>query len=196
MFLNAAKDLNFFLSISFESSDGGLVDLFMHVEEAKKQFISAWGTFSSNWGINRTMAQIHSLLLVSAKPVSADDVMKELNISRGNANMNLRDLINWGLVSRVVLPGERREFFVAEKDIFKVARIIARERKKRELEPMLHFLQSISEVEGDKNDPEVKTYTDTLNSIRKLGEQTDRTLDKLVKAEENWFWNTMIQLIA
>ena len=102
------------------------------------------------------MAQIHSLLLVSAKPVSADDVMKELNISRGNANMNLRDLINWGLVSRVVLPGERREFFVAEKDIFKVARIIARERKKRELEPMLHFLQSISEVEGDKNDPEVK----------------------------------------
>jgi DNA-binding transcriptional regulator GbsR (MarR family) len=168
----------------------------MQLEEAKKQFIAAWGTFSSNWGINRTMAQIHALLLVSACPVSADDVIRDLNISRGNANMNLRDLINWGLVSRVVLPGERREYFVAEKDIFKVARIIARERKKRELEPMLQFLQSISEIEGDKNDPEIKTYTDTLNGIRKFGEQTDRTLDKLVKAEETWFWGAMIQLLA
>lgn len=168
----------------------------MQLEEAKKKFIAAWGTFSSNWGINRTMAQIHALLLVSAHPVGADDVMRDLNISRGNANMNLRDLINWGLVTRVVLPKERREFFVAEKDIFKVGRIIARERKKRELEPMLHFLQSISEVEGDKNDPEIKTYTNTLDGIRRLGEQTDRTLDKLVKAEENWFWDAMIRLLA
>ena len=168
----------------------------MQLDEAKKQFISAWGTFSSNWGINRTMAQIHALLMVSANCISADDVMMELNISRGNANMNLRELINWGLVSRVVLPGERREFFNAEKDIFKVARIIARERKKRELEPMLQFLQSISKVEGDENDKAIKTYTDTIKGIRKLGEQTDKTLDKLIKAEENWFWGTMIQLLS
>ena len=168
----------------------------MQLEDAKKQFISAWGTFSSNWGINRTMAQIHALLLVSANCISADDVMLELNISRGNANMNLRELINWGLVNRVVLPGERREFFNAEKDIFKVARIIARERKKRELEPMLQFLQAISKVEGDENDKAIKTYTDTIQGLRKLGEQTDKTLDRLIKAEENWFWGTMIQLLS
>ena len=168
----------------------------MHLEEAKKQFIAAWGTFSSNWGINRTMAQIHALLLVSPDPVSADDVMLQLNISRGNANMNLRDLINWRLVNRVVQTGERREYFVAEKDIFKVAGIITRERKKRELEPMLQFLKEISHVEGDTNDKAVKTYKETIEGIRKLGEQTDKTLDKMIKAEENWFWNAMIHLLG
>lgn len=166
----------------------------MDVKEAREKFIGAWGSFGSNWGINRTMAQIHALLLVSADPISADDVMAGLGISRGNANMNLRELINWGLVDRVIISGERREFFTAEKDIFKVARIIARERKKRELEPMLKFLDTISEIEGSDSDKEVKTYKETVKGIKKFGEQADRTLDRLVKAEENWFWGTMMKL--
>jgi DNA-binding transcriptional regulator GbsR (MarR family) len=112
----------------------------MELQEAKMQFVSAWGSFGSNWGINRTMAQIHALLLVSHEPVSADDVMRELNISRGNVNMNLRELINWGLVDRVILTGERKEFFTAEKDIWNVARTILLERKNRVLEAMLIFL--------------------------------------------------------
>ena len=168
----------------------------MELQEAKQKFIGAWGSFGSNWGINRTMAQIHALLLISPDPVSADDVMESLNISRGNANMNLRELINWGLVDRVVLTGERKEFFTAEKDIFSVARIIIKERKKRELEPMLKFLDCISEVEGDANDKAIKTYTDTIKGIQKLGEQTDKSLDKLIKAEENWFWGTMVKLLT
>lgn len=168
----------------------------MELTEAKNQFISAWGSFGSNWGINRTMAQIHALLLVSPNPVSADDVMSELNISRGNANMNLRELINWRLVDRVVLTGERKEFFTAEKDIWKVARTIIKERKKRELEPMLKLLETISHVEGDKNDPAVKTYVGTVNQIQKFGQQADDTLDKLVKAEENWFWGTLVKLFT
>jgi DNA-binding transcriptional regulator GbsR (MarR family) len=168
----------------------------MDLQEAKKQFIAAWGSFGSNWGINRTMAQIHALLLISPDPLSADEVMESLNISRGNANMNLRELINWGLVDRVILRGERKEFFCAEKDIFKVSRTIAKERKKRELEPMLKFLDSISHIEGDENDREVKTYTGTIRGIQKFGEQTDKSLDKLIKAEENWFWGTMVKLLT
>jgi DNA-binding transcriptional regulator GbsR (MarR family) len=168
----------------------------MELKEAKQQFIGAWGSFGSNWGINRTMAQIHALLLVSAEPISADDVMADLNISRGNANMNLRELINWGLVDRVIITGERKEYFSAEKDIFKVARIITKERKKRELEPMLKFLDSISEISGDKNDKEVKTYIDTIKGIKKFGDQADKSLDKLIKAEENWFWGTMVKLFT
>ncbi|CAN5616443.1 hypothetical protein BH10BAC3_BH10BAC3_42080 [soil metagenome] len=168
----------------------------MELQEAKKQFIAAWGSFGSNWGINRTMAQIHALLLVSSEAICADEVMAALNISRGNANMNLRELINWGLVSRVILTGERKEFFSAEKDIFKVVRIIVKERKKRELEPMLQFLENISHVEGDENDKAIKTYTDTIKGLQKFGEQTDKSLDKLIKAEENWFWGTMIKLLS
>jgi len=85
----------------------------MKLTEAKQQFISSWGAFGTNWGINRTMAQIHALLLVSADPLTQDDIMEELNISRGNVNMNIRELISWGLVERVILTGERKEFFTA-----------------------------------------------------------------------------------
>src|SRR6187551_3759006 len=102
----------------------------MKLTEAKQQFISSWGAFGTHWGINRTMAQIHALLLISPDPLTQDDIMEELNISRGNTNMNIRELINWGLVERVILPGERKEYFTAEKDIWKVVKQIVKERKK------------------------------------------------------------------
>ena len=166
----------------------------MKLDEAKKQFIAAWGSFGSNWGINRTMAQIHALLLVSHEPLSADDVMEQLAISRGNVNMNLRELIDWTLVDRVIITGERKEFFTGEKDIWKVARIIVKERKKRELEPMLKFLESVSEVQGDKNDKAVKTFTEAIENIKKFSLQADKTLDTIIKADENWFVGTMLKL--
>jgi DNA-binding transcriptional regulator GbsR (MarR family) len=165
----------------------------MQLKEAKNQFISSWGAYGSNWGINRTMAQIHALLLVSPEPISTEDVMEELNISRGNASMNIRDLIEWGLVERVVISGERREFFEAEKDIWKVARMIVRERKKRELEPMLNVLEKISIIEGDKRVPEIKTFTETIQNIRKFGEKTDKALDILSKSDEKWFLNSLMK---
>ena len=112
----------------------------MKLSEAKTQFISSWGAFGTHWGINRTMAQIHALLLISPDPITQDDIMEQLNISRGNVNMNTRDLISWGLVDRVLIQGERKEFFSAEKDIWKVATQIIKERKKRELDPMLKLL--------------------------------------------------------
>ena len=103
----------------------------MKLTEAKQQFISSWGAFGTHWGINRTMAQIHALLLVTPDPLTQDDIMDQLNISRGNTNMNIRELINWGLVDRVLVAGERKESFSAEKDIWKVVKQIVKERKKR-----------------------------------------------------------------
>lgn len=166
----------------------------MKLTEAKQQFISSWGAFGTHWGINRTMAQIHALLLVSPDPMTQDEMMEELNISRGNVNMNIRELINWGLVDRVIVPGERKEYFEAEKDIWKVVRQIVKERKKRELEPMLGLLDKLEAVEGDKRDKEVKAFVDTVSSIKKLGRHADKTLDTLIKAEENWFVSNIVKL--
>ena len=166
----------------------------MKLAEAKLQFIASWGAFGTHWGINRTMAQIHALLLVSPEPLCADEVMEQLNISRGNANMNLRELIDWALVERVILPGERKEFFSAEKDIWKVSRQIVKERKKRELDPMIKLLAQLSEVEGDKRDKAVKTFTDTISGIKKFSEQADKTLDLMIKADEHGFLGTMMKL--
>ena len=167
----------------------------MKLNEARQQFISSWGAFGTNWGINRTMAQIHALLLVSAEPLTQDDMMEELNISRGNVNMNIRELISWGLAERVILPGERREYFSAEKDIWKVVKLIVKERKKRELEPMLKLLDQLEEVEGDKKDKNVKSFVDTVSGIKKLGKQADKTLDTMIKAEENWFVGGLMKLL-
>ena len=165
----------------------------MKLPEAKQQFISSWGAFGTHWGINRTMAQIHALLLVSADPMTQDDIMEELNISRGNTNMNIRELINWGLVERVILPGERKEFFSAEKDIWKVMRQIVKERKKRELEPMLKLLDQLEGVEGDKKDRNIKTFVETVSGIKRLGRQADKTLDVMIRAEENWFVSSLVK---
>lgn len=168
----------------------------MQLAEAKALFIANWGRFGTNWGINRTMAQIHALLLVSPDNLSADEVMEQLNISRGNANMNLRELMDWGLVQKVIVPGERKEFFTAEKDIWKVARQIVKERKKRELDLMIPVLKELSEVEGDKRDKAVKTFTDTIQNIRKFSEQADKTLDTMIKADEHWFWSSLMKLFG
>ncbi|HEV2479770.1 MAG TPA: MarR family transcriptional regulator [Puia sp.] len=168
----------------------------MQLAEAKAKFIADWGRLGTNWGINRTMAQIHALLMVSPDPLSAEEVMDQLAISRGNANMNLRELIDWGLVQKVIVPGERKEFFSAEKDIWKVARQIVKERKKRELDTMLPVLKELSEVEGDKRDRSVKTFTDTINNIRKFSEQADKILDTMIKADEHWFLGSLMKLFS
>lgn len=166
----------------------------MKLEDARQQFIQSWGVLGTQWGINRTMAQIHALLLVSTDALSADEVMEQLKISRGNANMNLRDLMDWGLVYKVLRPGERKEFFCAEKDIWKVAMRIAKERKKRELDPMIKVLEEIKDVEGDKKDADNKAFVDMMGQIQRFARQADKALDGLVKADENWFTGTLLKL--
>jgi DNA-binding transcriptional regulator GbsR (MarR family) len=168
----------------------------MNLVEAKEQFINSWGALATQWGINRTMAQVHALLLVAAVPMSTDDIMHVLKISRGNANMNLRELIDWKLVEKQVIAGERREFFVAEKDMWKVLTRIMYQRKKRELDPMLEVLQNLSaSAPSSTNDPEWEAFSSTINRIQSLAEQADQTFQTIIKAEENWFWSHFVRLV-
>lgn len=168
----------------------------MKIDEAKEKFIQAWGTLGSNWGVSRTMAQIHALLLVAPEPMSAEDVMERLSISRGNANMNLRALIDWGLVQKELRAGERKEYFVAEKDIWKVFRQVAKERRKRELEPMLRVLEEIKEVDATPGrKTEEKAYTESIEGIYKFASKADKSLDTLIRADENWFLGTVMKIM-
>jgi DNA-binding transcriptional regulator GbsR (MarR family) len=166
----------------------------MKLEEAKLEFIQSWGILGSQWGINRSMAQIHALLLISGRPLSTDEIMEELSISRGNANMNIRDLINWDLVDKVIIPGDRKEYFSAEKDIWKVATRIMYQRKKKELDPMLKTLDRIENIEGDKRNADIKAFTETISNIQNFAGQAQKTLDVIIKAEENWFWSSFMKL--
>ena len=86
----------------------------MNYNEAKTKFVSTWGSLGTLWGINKAMAQIQALLFISTKSLSMEDIMEELKISRGNTSMNLRQLMDWGIVTKVLVSGERKEFFTTE----------------------------------------------------------------------------------
>ena len=109
----------------------------------QNQFIEAWGRMGSVWGISRTMAEVHALLYITGEPLCTDDVMERLEISRGNASMSLRALVDWGIINRVRIRGERREFFTAEQDVWTLFRAIARERLKREVDPLLAVMHDL-----------------------------------------------------
>lgn len=165
----------------------------MEYQEGKERFLQAWGALGSSWGINRTMAQIHALLLISPEALSAEEIMEELKISRGNANMNIRALIDWGLVHKALKPGERKEFFVAEKDMWEVVRNIIIQRKKKELEPMLRVLDEISTVES--SDAKTEEFHKVIQDIKLFSNKADTTLDTLTKADSNWFVGTFMKMI-
>lgn len=166
----------------------------MELAEAKRKFIESWGKLGSEWGINRTMAQVHALLLVSPEALTTEEIMETLSISRGNANMTLRDLIGWGLIEKQHKAGERKEYFYADKDTWNIARQVAKERRKRELDPVLKVLEELSAVEGDATDPEFKTFKQSITDINKLAKNVDKTLDTMLKADESWFWGSIFKM--
>jgi DNA-binding transcriptional regulator GbsR (MarR family) len=165
----------------------------MNVSEGTEKFIQSWGAFATSWGINRTMAQIHALLLTSPSPLTADDIMELLQMSRGNVNLNLRALMDWGLVMKELRPGERKDYFVAEKDIWEVVRRIIIERKKRELEPMLKVLDELTDIQGE--DEATQQFIKMVKDIRLFSTKADATLDALVKSDSNWFIGTFMKMI-
>lgn len=166
----------------------------MDLAEGKLKFIEAWGKLGSEWGINRTMAQVHALLLISPDALTTEEIMETLSISRGNANMTLRDLIGWGLVEKQHRAGERKEYFFAEKDTWLIARQVAQERKKRELDPVIKILNELAAIKGDEKDTEYKTFKTSVNDINKLAKNVNKTLETMLKAEENWFWGSIFKI--
>jgi DNA-binding transcriptional regulator GbsR (MarR family) len=165
----------------------------MDWREGKEKFLQSWGALGSEWGINRTMAQIHALLMIAPQALSADSVMEELTISRGNANMNLRALMDWGLVYKELRAGDRKEYFVAEKDIWKVVRQIIINRKKKELDPMVKVLDEISGVEAKC--PDSEALVKMVKDLKLFSSKADSTLEMLVKADSNWFVGTFMKMI-
>src|SRR5213078_817364 len=112
-------------------------DFEQQLRTAQDLFIRRWGEMGATWGINRTMAEIHAFLYITGQPLCTDDVMERLNISRGNASMSLRALVDWGIIRRMHKRGERREYFESLTDVWEMFSIIAAERKRREMDPVL-----------------------------------------------------------
>jgi DNA-binding transcriptional regulator GbsR (MarR family) len=166
----------------------------MKLVEAKAKYIQTWGTLATSWGINRTMAQIHALLLVAPEALSSEEIQTELQISSGNANLNIRALIEWGIVEKILVPGERKEFFVAKKDIWDVFKQIAKERKKREIEPVISLLHELRKV--DEKSPEAKEFTKVLQDIEEVTKKANDTMDLFIKSDSHWLIGKLISLFG
>lgn len=164
--------------------------------EAREDFVSQWGTIGSAWGINRTMAQIHALLMTSFRPLSTDEIMDELRISRGNANTNLRDLVGWGLVRSVLRKGERKEYFEAEKDVWRMFCIIARERKRREISPAMQVLDRCREKTRGLKSQEAREFHAQINALLEFLQLSERVLEAVASSEQNKIVRIAARLFA
>lgn len=156
------------------------------LKHARDEFVSQWGALGTQWGINRTMAQIHALLMTSPVAMTTDEVMGELEISRGNAHTNLKELVAWGLLRVVVKKGERREFFEAEKDVWNIFTTVARERKRREIEPALALLHKCAEETRGISTPDGKAFNEQMCALEEFVSFASKMSDRVASMKHGF----------
>lgn len=146
---------------------------------ALSDFVESWGSMGALWGINRSMARIQALLLATKEPLGLEEVAERLDMSRGNASTSLKELRHWGVVRRVNLTGERRDFYIAEHDIWSMLFRIGSERKKREFDPALATLRKVLDSTG-KDDELVR---ERLGELEEILRAMDRLLQRFLASE-------------
>jgi DNA-binding transcriptional regulator GbsR (MarR family) len=126
------------------------------LDEAKATLVRCWGEMAPYWGISRTMAEVHALLFICPRPLCTDEIMAELSISRGNASMTLRSVLDWGLVRRVHYKGDRKDYYICDASVWTIFENIARQRRRREIEPIVQTIanccQLARQAEADLHD--------------------------------------------
>ncbi len=165
----------------------------MEYQVCKEKFVETWGRLGPQWGINKTMAQIHALLMVSLEPMCADQILHELDISKANVHMNIKALIDWGLVYRDSKEGVRCEYYYAEKNLHTIFKQILLNRKKRELEPMLTELSLV--VGCTEKCPQSKEFKKVVTELKDFTQKADHALELLLKTDSHWFYNTLMKML-
>lgn len=163
----------------------------MDYKETKDEFIQLWGRLGTNWGINKAMAQIHALLLSVENPLTTDEIMEQLQVSRSNANLNIRSLLEWGLVFKKHLPGDRKEYFIADKNMWEVAVKIMTERRRREVEPVVKELKQLNNFEA--NNFEEKNFKKLLSDTIELSEKLTSVGTMIEKADKFSFFRWIMK---
>ena len=129
----------------------------------EEKFILHWRKMGTKWGINRTVAQVHALLYLAAKPMPADEISTTLSVARSNVSTSLRELQGWGIVRVVHVLGDRRDHFETLKDVWEIFRIVAEERKKREIDPTLRVLaECVQEATSGQGDARTKERLEAM----------------------------------
>ena len=167
----------------------------MNLQESKQKFIDTWGALGSEWGINKSVAQVQALLLVSTSPISTDEIMEALTVSRGNANMSLRQLLDYGIIYKRVIAGDRKEYFVAEKDIWKWAVKIAMMRKQKEIDPVMSVLNELKEETKKDKTADGKEFYKTVDDIHSFTDQLSTLADKIFSSNRGELLLKLLKVI-
>jgi len=132
-------------------------------------FIEGWGRMGGYWGISKVMAEIYAVLYVSNLPLTLEDMSDKLKTSRSNISLNVRGLIELGVVNKVVIRGERKDYYSAETDIGKLAKLLAMAKKKRELDPAMEIIGEAlaASKSDDHGDPEHRMFVDRLEELKR-----------------------------
>ena len=149
----------------------GPLEVQHQLQSVEDQFVDLWNNMANLWGISPTMARIHGLLYITGEALSMDDIMDRLAISRGNVSMNLSKLVEWGLVRRIHKRGDRREYYESLSDVWEMFTIVANQRKRREIDPILSTLRKCREQLSPKNleaNGEVKAAQEQFRRINDL----------------------------
>lgn len=164
-----------------------MAEISADLKSVEDQFILAWGRMSAAWGINRTMAQIHALLLISGRPYSMDQIIERLHISRGNASMNLRDLCDWGLITRFRNPGDRKDIYQCQGDILDMIVRVIRERKRREIDPTFGVIRDCLAMipEDQKLTSEGEEISHRLEGLLEVFGLADRIYSQMFETEQS-----------
>jgi HTH-type transcriptional regulator, glycine betaine synthesis regulator len=156
-----------------------------NLRRAQDQFILEWERMSSSWGINRTMAQIHALLFVTGAPMEVNDIIRRLGISRGNASMNLRELMDWGIVRRSRRPGDRKDAYASETDPWQMFTRVVRERKRREIDPTADAIREcISKIPASDRSEGAQTLRARLSALLEIFEIVDAAYQQVFSTDE------------
>src|SRR5881392_2682833 len=156
---------------------------------AQDLFIRRWGEMGQTWGINRTMAEIHALAYITGVPQCTDDVMERLNISRGNASMSLRALCDWGVIRRLHKRGERREYFESLGDVWEMFSIMAAERKRREMDPVLETIKQCQKMLDEQSLGKSAARQETVQLTRQRLEQMQEFMEVTNKIFQQFIGN-------
>ncbi len=153
------------------------------LKDAQREFLEEWGMLGPAWGVNRTMSQIHALLMIRKDPMNTDQIMEELGISRGNAHKGLKDLLSWGLLKSTKIAGDRKDYYFAEKDVWVVIQRITRERKRKELVPVLDTLDRLLERTRGLRSAESKAFRKQLKELQDFASLADRVMERIASGK-------------
>jgi DNA-binding transcriptional regulator GbsR (MarR family) len=164
------------------------VEVGTRLRDVEDEFVRLWHGMSSLWGISPTMAEIHGLLYLTGQAMSMDDIMDRLGISRGNVSMNLSKLLEWGLVRRSHKRGDRRDYYESLSDVWEIFTLVAAQRKRREIDPILNTLRHCREeltpevCGADAEQPAVRQRFQRINDLYALLSQMDRLAQRFLEA--------------